>query len=123
MRRDVELCIVSKKAGRRQRGAHITASPSASRAGLALGRGSAPSDTGSRRSVKYVQAQLPSNQGRLAKMEASVEAAQAELQKALQELERTREGERRARDEAAEVRGHLAFSGAPWYGCVHVRYT
>ena len=46
-------------------------------------------------------------QGRVAKAEAGVEAAQAELQKTAKALERAQEGERRARDEAAELRGQL----------------
>ncbi len=46
-------------------------------------------------------------QGRVAKAEAGVESAQAELQKTAQALERAQEGERRARDEAAELRGQL----------------
>jgi Skp family chaperone for outer membrane proteins len=46
-------------------------------------------------------------QARVAKAEAGVEAAQAELQKTAKALERAQEGERLARDEAAELRGQL----------------
>jgi hypothetical protein len=46
-------------------------------------------------------------QARVAKAEAGVEAAQAELQKTAKALERAQEGERRARDEAAELRSQL----------------
>ncbi len=46
-------------------------------------------------------------QSRVAKAEAGVEAAQAELQKTAKALERAQESERHARDEAAELRGQL----------------
>ena len=46
-------------------------------------------------------------QARVAKAEAGVEAAQADLHKTATALERAQEGERRARDEAAELRGQL----------------
>lgn len=46
-------------------------------------------------------------QARVATAEAGVEVIQAELQKTAQALERAQEGERRARDEAAELRGQL----------------
>jgi hypothetical protein len=44
---------------------------------------------------------------RVAKAEAGLAAAQAEVQKIAQALERAQEGERRARDETAELRGQL----------------
>ena len=50
-------------------------------------------------------------QTRFAKVEASIESAQAELQKTATELARALESERRARDESAELRGQLK-SGA-----------
>ena len=43
----------------------------------------------------------------MAKAEVGFEAAQAELQKTAKALERAQEGERRARDDAAELRGQL----------------
>jgi hypothetical protein len=46
-------------------------------------------------------------QVRVAKAEAGLAAAQAEVQKTAQALERAQEGERRARDETAELRGQL----------------
>jgi hypothetical protein len=46
-------------------------------------------------------------QKRLVKAEASIESAQAKLQKSAQELARAHDSERRARDETAELRGQV----------------
>jgi chromosome segregation ATPase len=49
---------------------------------------------------------------RAERAEATATALQTQLQSARQEIERSREGERRARDEAAELRGQLKTARA-----------
>jgi uncharacterized protein (DUF3084 family) len=58
--------------------------------------------------LKFLSAQERDQfQARIAKAEASVEAAQTELQKTAKALERAQDSERCARDETAELRGQI----------------